>query len=429
MIFIQEERESMNKIIKLIAIILALTILLLPVLGEINGGSSNDKNMGAGRNVLDRNNTGMMYPGNNDKGSMYERAREMYDNGSRMRENEGMMGMGFMHRGNNSYGSYVTFSVDNTTGNVLNFGIAGIAIFDSINIQGFDFKDSATNGAQTTISNKDGSIVIRIYDNPAAVIDIKTNTNSSLIFNLATGVSATKQDNIIKIIAGNITAFIVSEKATSINIAGSQVSINSDMGDTVFRASPVNMPHDNMEERFMGEVMTRRAGAEVSVGESDKSSIVSYSDMNVTVQSIDSNHMRMMVDSSNHSGKFVFMNLDNTSLTWIEGQRINLYLDNKTMREVMTEQELYNASESSFWLNVTGKNRMQAMMYIANFSTHQVDIVVAAPVTPTTVATTAETTTTVETTTPATTPKTAGFEIALGAVSTIAAAYMMRRRV
>jgi len=415
----------MNKIIKLIAIVLALTILLLPVLGEMNGGNSNEKSMDAGRNDLDRNNTGMNYPGNNDKGSMHEKAREMYDNGSRMRDNEGMMGMEFMHRGNNNYGSYVTFSVDNTTGNVLNFGIAGIAVFDSINIQGFDFKDSTTNGAETKISNKDGSLVIQIHDNPAAVIEIKTNTNTNLIFNLATGVSATKQDNIIKIIAGNITAFIVSEKATSINIAGSQVSINSDMGDTVFRASPVNMPHDNMEERFMGEVMTKRAGAEVSVGESDKSSIVNYSDMNVTVQSIDRNHMRMMVDSSNHSGKFVFMNLDNTSLTWIEGQKISMYLDNKTMREVMTEQELYNASESSFWLNMIGKNRMQAMMYIANFSTHQVDIVVAAPVTPTptTVATT------VETTTPATTPKTSGFEIALGAVSTIAAAYMMRRRV
>lgn len=416
----------MNKIINLIAIILALTILLLPVLGEMNGGNSNEKSMGAGGNVLDRNNTGMMYPSNNDKGSMHEKAREMYDNGSRMRDNEGMMGMGFMHRGDNNYGNYVTFSVDNTTGNVLNFGIAGIAVFDSINLLGFDFKDSTTNGAETLISNKDGSIVIQIHDNPAAVIEIKTNNNTNLIFNLAAGVSATKQDNIIKIIAGNITAFIVSEKATSINIAGSQVSINPDMGDTVFRASPVNMPHDNMEERFMGEMMTKRAGAEVSVGESDKSSIVNYSeDMNVKVQSIDSNHMRMMVDSSNHSGKFVFMNLDNTSLTWIEGQKISLYLDNKMMKEVMTEQELYNASESSVWLDVTGKNRMRAMMYIANFSTHQVDIVVAAPVTPTptTVATT------VETTTPATTPKTPGFEIALGAVSTIAAAYMMRRRV
>jgi hypothetical protein len=414
----------MIKIIKLIAIVLALTMLSLPVLGEMGGSDSNGKSMDAGRNDSYRNNPSMMDSNNNDNTSMHETAREMYDNGSRMRDNEGIMGMGFMHREDNNYGSYVTFSVDNTTGNVLNFGISGITVFDSIKIQGFDFNASTTEGAETKISNKDGSILIHIHDNPAAVIEINANTNVTLIFNLATGVSATKQDNIVKITAGNITSFIVSEKATSINIAGSQVSINS-AGDTVFRASPVNMPHDDMEERFMGEVMTKRAGAEVSVGESDKYSIVNYSeDVNVKVESIQSNHMRLTVDSSNHSGKFVLLNLDNTSLTWIEGQKISLYLDNKPMKEVMTEQELYNAPESSFWLTMTGRNKMQAMMYIANFSTHQVDIVVGEEVTttPTTAATS------VETTTAATTPKTPGFEIALGALSTVAAAYMLRRR-
>ncbi|MFZ3059275.1 MAG: PGF-CTERM sorting domain-containing protein [Candidatus Methanoperedens sp.] len=403
----------MNKIIKLIAIVLALTMLSLPVLGEMKDGNGNS--MDAGRNDSS----------NNDHGSMREKAREMYDNGSRMRDNEGIMGMGFMHREDNNYGSYVTFTVGNTTGNVLNFGISGIAVFDSINIQGFDFKVSRTEGAETKISNKDGSIVIHLHDNPAAIIEINANKNATLIFNLATGVAATRQDNTIKITAGNITAFIVSEKATSISIAGRQVSINTDKGNTVFRASPVNMPHDDMEERFMGEVKTKRAGAEVSVGKSDKSSIVNYSeDMNVTVESIQSNHMRMMVESSNHSGKFILMNLDNSSLTWIEGQKITLYLDNKPMKEVMTEQELYNASESSFWLNMTGRNKVQAMMYIANFSTRQVDVVVG-PATPTST----NMTTAVETTTATTTPKTPGFEIALGALGTVAAAYMMRRRV
>jgi hypothetical protein len=445
----------MNKITKLIAIVLALTILLLPVLGQMNGGNGNS--MDAGRNnsgMMDssnnnsgmtdssnnnsgmtdsnNNNPGMMDSSNsnsgrrdssnNDNSPMHQKAGDMYDNGSRMRNNEGIRGMGFMHRGDNNYGNYVTFTVDNTTGSVLNFGIAGTAIFDSINIQGFDFKTSTTDGAETKIFNTNGSIVIHIHDNPAAVIEINAD-NATLIFNLSTGVTATKQDNIIQITAGNITAFIVSEQASSINIAGSQVIINS-TGNTVFRASPVNMPHDDMEERFMGEVAAKRAGAEVSVGESDKSSIVNYSDdMNVTVESIESDRMRMTVDSSNHSGKFILMNLDNTSLTWIAGQNITLYLDNKPMKEVMTEQELYNAAESSFWLNMTGGNKMEALMYIANFSTHQVDIVVGAQVTST------PTATTVETPTAAATPTTPGFEIALGALGTVVAAYMMRRRI
>ncbi len=410
----------MNKIIKIIAIILVLMMLSLPVLGQMKG---NGNSMDTGRNISDRNNQGMMNSSNN--GPMHQKAGEMYDNGSRMRNNEGIRGMGFMHRGDNNYGSYVTFTVDNTTGNVLNFGIAGVAVFDSIAIQGFDFKTSTTNGAETKIFNTNGSIVIHIHDNPAAVIEINAD-NATLIFNLSTGVSATQldtQNNIVYIKAGNITAYIVSEQASSINIAGTQVIINS-AGNTIFRASPVNMPHDNMEDQFMGEVAAKRAGAEISVGESDKSSVVNYSDdMNVTVESIQSDRMRMMVDSSNHSGKFILINLDNTSLTWIAGQNITLYLDNKPMKEVMTEQELYGAAESSFWLNMTGENKMEALMYIANFSTHQVDIVVGAQ------ATSTPTATAVETPTATATPTTPGFEIAIGALGTVAVAYMMRRRI
>jgi hypothetical protein len=410
---------NMNKKTKLIAIVLALTMLSLPVLAEMNSGNSMD----AGRNDSNRNNQGMMYSNNNDNGSMHQKASEMFDNGSRMRENEGVKGMGFMHRGDNNYGGYVTFTVDNTTGNVLNFGISGIAIFDSITIQGFDFKASTTDGAETKISDKNGSIVIHLHDNPAAVIDINAGANATLIFNLATGVTATKQDNMVKITAGNITAFIVSETATSVNIAGSQVSINTGNGNTVFRASPVNMPHDDMEERFIRDVVTKRDGAEVSVGESDKSSVVNYSDdLNVSVDSVQSDRMRMMVESSNHSGKFILMNLDNSSLTWIEGQKITLYIDNIPMKQVMTEQELYNATDSSFWLNMAGGNKIEALMYVASFSTHEVDVVVGT-------ATATPTATTSETTTATATPKTPGFEMALGALGTVAAAYMMRRRI
>ncbi len=402
----------MNTKTKLIAVVLALTMLSLPVLADMNSGNSAD----AGRN-----DSGMMVSGNDNIVPMHQNAKEMYDNGRKMRESEGMKGMGFMHRGSNNYGNYVTFTVDNTTGNVLNFSIAGIAVFDSINITGFDFNGSSTGGAQTKIFNTNGSIVVQLHDNPAAVVDIKADVKTTITFNLAAGASATKQDDIVTITAGNITAYIVSGKATSMDIAGNQITISTDGGDTIFRASPVNMPHDELEQRFMDEVRTKRAGAEVSVGESDESSIVNYSDdTNVSVDSVESNRMRMTVESSNHSGRIILVNLDNSSLTWSTGQNITLYLDNKPFNEVMTEQDLYNATDSSFWINVTGDNRLEALVYIASFSEHQVDIVVGTA--PTT------TTTSTETPTSTATSKTPGFEIALGVFGTAAAAYMIRRR-
>ncbi|HMB45143.1 MAG TPA: hypothetical protein VKL21_04910 [Candidatus Methanoperedens sp.] len=383
----------MNTILKLIALVFALIMLTFPVLGEM---------MGTGNEM------------------MRGKAKEMYEKGSQMRENEGVRGMGFMHSQGNSFGNYVTFSVDNKTGDVMNYSILGTPIFDSIKVSGSNFKETATGGAVTWITNNDGSIVIQLHDNPAAVINIMAKAKASIIFDLAEGANAAKEDNIVKISSDNLTAYIASGNATSVNIDGANVSIGIDKGFTIFRASPVNMPMSEMHRGFMGEINRNRAGAEISVGDFDESSIVNYSkDMNVMIKSMEKNRMRMMVNSSDHSGKFIMMNIDNSSLMWNEGQKLRLYLDNKPMRQVMGEQELYNATESSFWLTMMGRNRMEAIMYVANFSERQVDIVVEDEATPTPEVT--------RTTTATTTPGTPGFEVALGMLC-VAAAYGLRRR-
>lgn len=388
----------MNLILKLIAITLALTLISLPVFGQMVDGKMGED-------------------------MMRGKAKEMMKEGMDIREKGGMEGMGFMHREGRSFGNYVTFSVDNSTGAVLNYGISGFTVFDSINVSGFIFKDSATMGAQTKITNKDRSVVIQLHDNPAAVINIKTNATTTLIFTLASGVTATKEDKIINISADNITAYIAAANATSINIVGREVRIESTKGNIIFRAALVNMPV--MNRKFMGEMMKNRAGAEISVGMKDKSSIVNYSDdMNVMIRSMEKNRMRMTINSQDHSGKFIMMDIDNTSMMWNEKQKIRLYLDNKSLRQVMSEQELYDAKESSFWLNMMGRNRMQAVMYISNFSERQVDIVVEDNVT-----STVTPSVTPEVTKPAVsgTPKTPGFEVMIGLLGT-AVAYRMRRK-
>jgi hypothetical protein len=214
------------------------------------------------------------------------------------------------------------------------------------------------------------------------VINFRTKAAATIIFDLADGVTASKEDNIVKIEDGNLTAFIVSTNNTSINIVGGEVRIESSKGNTIFRAVPLNMPMDGMHQKFMGEMMKNRAGAEVSIGLSDKYSIVNYSEnMNLMIRSIGNNRMKMTINSTDPAGKFIMMNMDNSSMMWSQGQKIRLYIDNMPMRQVMTADELYSAKESSFWLSMSGK-RMQALMYIANFSERIVDVVVEDESTP-----------------------------------------------
>lgn len=370
--------------IKITAFLLAIVILAVPVLGQMSGGMMGED-------------------------MMRGKAKDMMTRGSEMRSAQGMMGMGFMHSEDSNYGNFVNFSVDNTTGEVMNYSIFDITVFDSIKVAGFNFSDRKTMGALTRISDKNDSVVIELHDNPAAVINIRTKAATTITFDLADGVKASKEDNIVKIEDGNLTAFIVSTNNTSINIVGGEVRIESSRGNAVFRAVPVNMPMDGMHQKFMGEMMKNRAGAEVSIGISDKYSIVNYSEnMNLMIRSMDRNHMRMTINSTDHSGKFIMMNLDNSSMMWSKGQKIRLYLDNMSMRQVMTAEELYDAKESCFWLTMSGDNRMQAMMYIANFSERVVDVVVEDESTP------APTSTETAGKTPVPTPATPGFEIAIG---------------
>src|SRR5659263_630420 len=104
----------MNRILNLIAIVLVLTMLNVPLLGEIGNGMK-----GSEKRYDDL---------------MREKEKEMRENGRDSREKEGMMGMGFMHREGNNFGRYVTFSVNNTTGDVINYGILGLTVFDSIKV-------------------------------------------------------------------------------------------------------------------------------------------------------------------------------------------------------------------------------------------------------------------------------------------------------
>lgn len=373
----------MKRSIKITAFLLTVVILAVPVFGEMGSGMMGE-----------------------DK--MRGKATDMMTRGSEMRSAQGMMGMGFMHSEDSNYGNFVTFSVDNT-GAVINYSILDITVFDSIKVAGLDFKDSEIIGALTRISDEDDSVVIQLHDNPAAVINIRTKVATTITFDLAVGVNALKENNIVKIEDGNLTAFIVSTNTTSINIVDGNVSIESSRGNAVFRAVPVNMPMDGMHQKFMGEMMKNRAGAEVSIGLSDKYSIINYSEnMNLMVRSMERNHLRVTINSTDHSGKFIVMNLDNSSMMWSQGQKIRLYLDNMPMRQVMTAEELYDAKESCFWLTMSGDNRMQAMMYIANFSERVVDVVVEDESTP------APTSTETAGKIPVPTPATPGFEIAIG---------------
>lgn len=110
-------------------------------------------------------------PMNDDMGRRFDEnfsAGDMMGTGQTLRQDAGMHGMGFMHSGACLYGQYITFDVDNQTGAITNYGIAGVEIFDSIVVDGFDYDSTQTIGAMTTIADTDGTTFIQLHDNPVS---------------------------------------------------------------------------------------------------------------------------------------------------------------------------------------------------------------------------------------------------------------------
>jgi hypothetical protein len=315
------------------------------------------------------------------------KASDMMGQGKSLREGQGMHGMGFVSSAGNAYGEYVTFTIDNQTGNVLDYGVVGTALFN-ISIANFNYKSTNTQGSITLVSSTDGSTLIRLYDDPAAVINILTTKSISVTFTLANGATATKEDDLVRVEAGNIQGYIAGTGAVTSSVSGTQVKVEVPPGSAViFHAAPVNMPmSDNMYRRFSEEIARNRMGIEIALGSNGTYSFVNYSSgMQMMVQSMEQDRIRLVLNATEPSGRIVAINLDNTSLVVGANKRLRINYDGMPMQCVDDPDIVFNGTDSPLcWISpVQNGARAQIMMYIPHFSEHNIDIVVEAGATPT----------------------------------------------
>ncbi|MBC2746056.1 MAG: hypothetical protein HF975_03455 [ANME-2 cluster archaeon] len=314
-------------------------------------------------------------------------AGDMMGTGQTLRQDAGMQGMGFMHSGACLYGQYITFDVDNLTGEITNYGIAGVEIFDSIVVDGFDYDSTQVSEAMTltTIADTDGTTFIRIHDNPAAVINVFSSSEYAINFDLADGTTVSEEENIVKIEVedSDIVVYIISASVDTIDISGDNgpISITSQADSSVVvRAVPVNMQGqglDNVHGMFVREMAGNRVGAEVSLGKGGSMSVVNYAEeMHVELQSMTQDMIQLRVNCTDPAGRIMAFNLDNTSLMLQEMDRIGIHYDGTRMACVNDPELVFNATTATCWISQQTREQAQIMMYIPEFSEHTIDIVV-----------------------------------------------------
>lgn len=387
----------------LVTLIVACLIMSIaePVLAQMGGGSMGGQQMG-------------------ERG----RAFDMMNQGMGLRGSQGMHGLGFMHSAGNAFGEYVTFTVDNQTGNVLDYGIAGIPLFDIV-VSDFGYDSTTEAGSITRISNTDVSISVQLHDNPAGVINIVTNKDISVTFTLADGVTATKEDNLVKIESGGLVGYITGTGILTTSVSGTAVVVETSADSAmVFRASPVNMPmFDNMGQRFSQEIARNRLGMEIAFGRNRTFNAINYSaDMRVRVHSMDQDRIRILVNSTDPRGRFISMNLDNSSLMIGARERLRIHYDGTPLQCVNDPEMVFNGTDTPVcWISpAQDGTRAQLMIHVPDFSEHTIDIVVEPEEDEVVVVD--------ETPEPERTPETAsGFGFVVSAIGVLIWAYRTRR--
>jgi len=373
-----------------------------------------------------------MYGKEEQQQQMGERGKAsgMMEYGNTVRNQQGMHGMGFMHSGGNAYGEYVTFTIDSKTGAVLNYGVMGKTLFN-ISILNFNYKSSSSQGSMTWVSNTDGSTRVQLHDNPAAVINILTNKSITVTFTLAEGVTAAKEDNLIRIESGNVVGFISGADIISSDVSGSQVNVETSSNSAVvFRASPMNMPmYNNLHQRLSQEIARNRMGMEVAIGRNRSYNAINYSGrLHLMIQEMDQDRIRLQINATEPAGKIIAINLDNTSLVLRERDRLRINYDGQPLQCVDDPNIVFNATDRPLcWISpIQDRVKAQVMFYIPSYSEHIIDIIVEpeTTVTPTLTAPEAPTNTTVM---PAETQKTPGFEVLVSLIGLLVWVILARR--
>lgn len=363
--------------------------------------------------------------GGQQMGPGHGKVSEMMEHGKSIRAGQGMHGLGFLYSAGNAYGQYVTFTIDNQTGNILNYGIEGNPLFN-ISIANFNNISTTTQGSITQLSNTDGSILIQLHDNPATVINLLTKKSTSVTFNLAEGANATKEDNFVRVESGSIVGYILGMGTFTSSVSITQVKVDvSPNSAVVFRAAPVNMPmFGQMHKRLSQEIARNRVGMDVAIGRNGTYDFINYSaGMHMRVQTMDRDRIRLVVNATNLTGRIIAINLDNSSLVIGPRDRLRIRYDGQLIQCMDDPNVVFNGTDSPLcWLSpIQDRARIQLMIYAPKFSEHAIDILVEPEVTgtPTVNATTVK---------PAGTPGAPGFGVMISLAGLLIWAFLAARR-
>ncbi len=321
--------------------------------------------------------------------------QQMIGEGARL----GLFG-GFNQNNSDFQGRFLSFELNETSGSIVNYSVATFGgneiLFSQINLKDFIPTNVSTIGSLIIERNSNASVVV--HDNPVALLHVSSNHSmQSANFTLAPGISAAlvprvgDETNIsFALIGGTGIQGILMVRNGTLAIetdgTGDEIIV-ANSSDIMLRMKPATRGYNAMNEAVQTAIANGKVAGELSMIVRNGSAmfdLLQYqTGFKLEVQQAGENHVRLTASSDEHEGRVAIINLDQGTFDARTNKDIVITLDGKTIRQTQDPLDVLSNSGSqdgdAVYCIESTLNGSQIMIYVPNFSTHELDISSVSP--------------------------------------------------
>ncbi len=302
----------------------------------------------------------------------------------------------FNYTSGSADGKFVNFNIDSNTGVINNYQVNGTTVFTSVSYENETHGNVMVKGANlfyygigaemnwSNMNHKFGYMwrFVHSHDNPAGVLHIVVYGQDTITYRLGNGITAEKSGNHTITLDGSVAGILVFTGNAHVN--GSEISVKLGTGEFNFgnytykggsaifiRTGAWHMKRE-IKEKIINAIAEGKVGGELHVGRYTDFTNYTYG-FHARVQQEEKNRVQITVDSENHEGKVVMIDVNKSSMQYDSQHQIVVKIDGKEIKMSSETDVLAGGSEGKYAV-VDNGNTVTILVYVPHFSEHTVDV-------------------------------------------------------
>ncbi len=295
-------------------------------------------------------------------------------------------------------GKYVSFQIDDKTGEIENYKVNGTSVFQSVTYENETYGNVWTRravlfyygmGEKINFTNPTQGKMnfmwrfMHIHDNPAGVFHMVVYGEDTVTYKLASGIDAIKTGNHVITLNGTISGILIF--TGNAKIGSNEISItlgtkNYTFGNYEFKGGSVifirtgawNIP-SKIKEKVINAIQQGKMGGEMDINEKANDFINYTYGLHANLKVREKNNIQIAVSSENSEGKAIMINVDKSTMNYDEHHNIIVKIDGNKIKMTNENDVLAGGNEGKYAV-VDNGNSVTILVYIPHFSSHTLNV-------------------------------------------------------